>query len=95
MNKQTISIPEGIFYLTDVPSLSGKLPDCSYILNKVMTGCGATTFFLLDNKEQYSVSHVENWRFVKPTRLYLKVKSTCLVLAHMRRRKMQAQSLTR
>jgi hypothetical protein len=50
MNKQTISIPEGIFYLTDDPSLSGKLPDCSYILNKVMTGCGATTFFLLDNK---------------------------------------------
>ena len=50
MNKQIISIPEGVFYLTGDPSLSSKLPGCSYILNKVMTGCGATTFFLLDNK---------------------------------------------
>ncbi len=48
MNKKTIRIPEGIYYLTDYPELSNQLTDRYYILNKVMTGCGATTFFLLD-----------------------------------------------
>ena len=50
MNKRIISIPEGIFHLTDYPSLSSQLTDYRYILNKVMTGCGATTFFLSDKQ---------------------------------------------
>ena len=50
MNKRIISIPEGVFYLTDYQYLSSQLTDRYYILNKVMTGCGATTFFLSDNK---------------------------------------------
>ena len=49
MNKRTIKIPEGIYYLTSYPDLSYQLTDKYYILNKVMTGCGATTFFLSDN----------------------------------------------
>ena len=49
MNKRTISIPEGVFYLGEYPQLIHELPQTgSYILNKVMTGCGATTMFLED-----------------------------------------------
>ena len=50
MNKRIISIPEGVFYLADYQYLSSLLTDRYYILNKVLTGCGATTFFLSDNK---------------------------------------------
>ena len=49
MNKTTISIPEGIYYLGNYPHLVAQLPQGRYILNKVMTGCGATTMFLADN----------------------------------------------
>lgn len=49
MEKKTISIPEGVYYLGDYPGLVAQLPQGRYILNKVMTGCGATTMFLGDN----------------------------------------------
>lgn len=49
-NTQVISIPEGIFYLGDYYQyLIPQLPTTSYIFNKVMTGCGATTMFLADD----------------------------------------------
>ena len=49
MNKSIISIPEGIFFLGEYPQLIDALPVTGgYILNKVMTGCGATTLFLED-----------------------------------------------
>ncbi len=49
MNKRIIQIPEGIFFLGEYPQLINKLPQSgSYIYNKVMTGCGATTLFLED-----------------------------------------------
>lgn len=49
MEKIFIDIPEGIYYLTDYFELDRFLPTGSYIFNKVMTGCGATTKFLDDN----------------------------------------------
>lgn len=49
MEKKTISIPEGVYYLGNYPGLVAQLPQGRYILNKVMTGCGATTMFLADN----------------------------------------------
>lgn len=48
MNKTKIDIPKGILYLGNYPQLESKLPQGKYILNKVMTGCGATTMFLAD-----------------------------------------------
>ena len=49
MDKRLINVPEGVFYLTDFAALDSFLPKGSYIFNKVMTGCGATTLFLDDN----------------------------------------------
>lgn len=49
MKKALINIPEGIYFLGDYPELLQKLPTSTFILNKVMTGCGATTLFLEDN----------------------------------------------
>lgn len=49
MNKlQPIQIPEGVFYLGNYPELLNLLPSQTFIFNKVMTGCGATTMFLDD-----------------------------------------------
>ena len=49
MNKTTITIPNGIFYLGDYPQLLNFLPmSGNYIINKVITGCGATTMYLED-----------------------------------------------
>ena len=49
MTKTIINIPNGIFFLGNYPELTQMLPKSgSYILNKVMTGCGATTLFLED-----------------------------------------------
>lgn len=48
MNKRIIDVPEGIFYLANVPNLVDQLPQTSFIFNKIMTGCGATTLFLKD-----------------------------------------------
>ena len=44
-----ITIPEEIFYLGNYPELQTQLPKGSYVFNKVMTGCGATTMFLEDS----------------------------------------------
>ena len=49
MNKKILRIPEGIFFLGDYPQLINEFPNKPFILNKVMTGCGATTMFLRDN----------------------------------------------
>lgn len=49
MNRINITMPEGIYYLSDYPQLQQQLPTSSYIFNKVMTGCGATTMFLDDD----------------------------------------------
>ena len=49
MNKIEISIPKGILFLGNYSQLTSKLPHGKYILNKVMTGCGATTMFLADS----------------------------------------------
>ena len=44
MNKTIITIPNGIYYLGDYPQLLNILPmSGNYIINKVITGCGATT----------------------------------------------------
>ena len=48
MNKQIFTIPEGIYYLTQIPEILNNIPDYC-IFNKVMTGCGATTLFLDDH----------------------------------------------
>lgn len=49
MNKTNISMPPGILYLGNYPELINQLPQGSFIFNKVMTGCGATTMFLKDS----------------------------------------------
>lgn len=49
LNKKEIHIPEGIYYLGNYPQLIQQLPQGKYILNKKITGCGATTLFLDDN----------------------------------------------
>lgn len=49
MQKQIINIPEGIYYLGEYPKLTQLLPNSSFVFNKYMTGCGATTLFLEDN----------------------------------------------
>lgn len=49
MEKIIIKIPEGIFHLSDYHQFESLLPwDCSFILDKTVTGCGATTLFLSD-----------------------------------------------
>ena len=49
MNKKEIFIPEGIFHLSDWPEIQSQFPQGSFILDKTITGCGATTMFLSDN----------------------------------------------
>ena len=49
MNKKEIYIPEGIFHLNDCPGLQSQFPQGSFILDKTVTGCGATTMFLSDD----------------------------------------------
>ena len=48
MKKSIINIPEGIQYLGNYPQLLPQLPQTSFIFNKILTGCGATTLFLTD-----------------------------------------------
>ena len=48
MEKIFINVPEGIFFLNDYEELNRLLPTSSFVFNKVMTGCGATTMFLDD-----------------------------------------------
>lgn len=49
MNKKEIYIPEGIFHLNDCQGLQSQFPQGSFILDKTVTGCGATTMFLSDD----------------------------------------------
>ena len=49
MNKKEIYIPEGIFHLNDCQGLQSQFPQGSFILDKTITGCGATTMFLSDD----------------------------------------------
>lgn len=46
MNKLSVKIPRGIVRLSDCPDLMRGLPDGWIILNKRLTGCGATTYYL-------------------------------------------------
>lgn len=49
MEKKKIFIPEGIYHLNDYKDLQSQFPQGSFILDKTITNCGATTMFLSDN----------------------------------------------
>ena len=49
MNKIQVFIPEGIYHLNDYQGLQSQFPQSSFILDKTITGCGATTMFLSDD----------------------------------------------
>ena len=49
MNKKQIYIPKGVFYLNECQDIQSQFPQGSFILDKTITGCGATTMFLSDN----------------------------------------------
>ena len=49
MNKIYIQIPENIYHLGDYTDLQRQFPQGSFILDKTVTGCGATTMFLSDS----------------------------------------------
>lgn len=46
MKKQTIMVPKGFTRLSDCPDVMKNLPEGWMILNKRLTGCGATTYYL-------------------------------------------------
>lgn len=49
--KETIHIPEGIRHLSEWPDFGAQLPkDCHFILNKALTGVGATQYFLTNSE---------------------------------------------
>lgn len=48
MEKFKINIPERIYHLNEYPELQSQFPQGSFILDKTITGCGATTMFLSD-----------------------------------------------
>ena len=48
MKKKQIYIPENIYHLSDYQGLQTHFPQGSFILDKTITGCGATTMFLSD-----------------------------------------------
>ena len=48
MNKKYINIPKNIYHLADYTDLQRQFPKGSFILDKTVTGCGATTMFLSD-----------------------------------------------
>jgi len=60
-----IIIPEGItgkngnveYYLTNYPQFASEIPDGWVVLNKILTGCGATTFFLEIDRPLILCSH--------------------------------------
>lgn len=49
MKKKTIKVPDGIRFLGQWKDFDGLLPDCHFILNKALTGVGATQHFLTNN----------------------------------------------
>lgn len=50
MRTITIDVPETIRYLSNWAEFKSKLPQGKFVLNKSVTDCGATTFFLIDTK---------------------------------------------
>ena len=48
MKKQFIQIPENVYHLSDYMEIQNQFPQGSFILDKTITGCGATTMFLAD-----------------------------------------------
>ena len=49
MEKQTLQVPQGIRFLSRWNGFDGLLPDCHFILNKALTGVGATQHFLTND----------------------------------------------
>lgn len=49
MKKKTIKVPDGIRFLGQWKDFDGLLPDCHFILNKALTGVGATQHFLTND----------------------------------------------
>ena len=49
MEKQEIQVPQGIRFLGRWNGFDGLLPDCHLILNKALTGVGATQHFLTND----------------------------------------------
>jgi len=49
MEKQEIQVPQGIRFLGRWNGFDGLLPDCHFILNKALTGVGATQHFLTND----------------------------------------------
>ena len=49
MEKKKIYIPEKIYHLSECQNIQSQFPQGSFILDKTITGCGATTMFLSDN----------------------------------------------
>ena len=49
MEKKKIYIPEKIYHLSECQGIQSQFPQGSFILDKTITGCGATTMFLSDN----------------------------------------------
>lgn len=50
MKKKLIQIPENVYHLLDFKEIQDQFPQGSFILDKTITGCGATTMFLADDK---------------------------------------------
>lgn len=51
MNRTKIQVPGGIRYLSQWTDFGKQLPDCHFILNKALTGVGATEYFLKNNEK--------------------------------------------
>ena len=49
MKKQEIQVPLGVRFLSQWKGFDGLLPDCHFILNKALTGVGATQHFLTND----------------------------------------------
>lgn len=51
MKISTIKVPQGIRYLSEWEDFGKELPDSHFILNKALTGVGATEYFLTNNEK--------------------------------------------
>ena len=57
MNKKIIKVPKGIKMLSEWTDFLNNIPDGKVILNKKLTGCGATTLFLKVDKPLILCAH--------------------------------------
>lgn len=66
MNTTKIQVPGGIRYLSQWTDFGNQLSDCHLILNKALTGVGATEYFLMNNEKVIlcspRISLIENKR---------------------------------